>query len=302
MANTEIIIPIVVAAVGLLGSIVSVLLTLRTSRLVHLQTVSNLSEKYSQPLLVAANDLQQRLFELVEYPISEQHLTTDEGLEDLKKYTYGISIVRQELQVEKDANHHVIDEELDRRRDGDGGNVGVWPASRIKICERMMVVKKTDLDAALDGGFTVDVKGFDLFRKEWDKQFRQPMGFFCEWIDLMLEGRVHKTPYSSSPLRVLQHFLVDLVYFLDGNCAYITHNRENLKCKQSERGCGCASRDCGGEKNLDNVLKSRQDTRYNDAGIWCYEGFRESRTEGKYEDKQIDLTKVKNMSYTIDMV
>ena len=89
MANTDLIIPIVVAVVGLLSLLFSLWLNWRSqkrahdlsvalkeveSKIEHKQVVSNLTERYGQPLLVAAYDLQQRLYELVEYPVSRQAL------------------------------------------------------------------------------------------------------------------------------------------------------------------------------------------------------------------------------------
>ena len=102
MAQTDLIIPIVVAVIGLLGSLASLLFSWHIQRsanklsvqlkevetkLEHQQIVSNLENKYGQPLIVAAYDLQQRLFELVEYPISRQHFEKPEGLADLKIFS-----------------------------------------------------------------------------------------------------------------------------------------------------------------------------------------------------------------------
>ncbi|KAF2125480.1 hypothetical protein P153DRAFT_251036, partial [Dothidotthia symphoricarpi CBS 119687] len=229
-------IPIVVAAIGLLGTLVSLAFSLRADRKVkrlelqaeHSQTVADLTEKYSQPILVAAYDLQQRLYELVEYPISRQHLSKVDGLDDLKIYTCyllaqylvfthilrtqtGYLSFTENTKLKKLRKQmYMIDEELDRRRDPAGWNVGVWPAARVLVCERM-ILKRGDLNDALDGGFGIEVKGFNEFRKEWADQFKQPMGYFCEWIDNMLEGRLEEQPYSDAPMRVLQHLLVDLI-------------------------------------------------------------------------------------------
>lgn len=43
--------------------------------------------KNGQPLSVAAYELQARLYELCQYPISKAHLESNEGLQDLKQYT-----------------------------------------------------------------------------------------------------------------------------------------------------------------------------------------------------------------------
>jgi hypothetical protein len=240
MANTDLIIPITVAVIGLLGSILSLFLSWRTERRSHNREVANLTEKYAQPLLVAAYDLQRRLYELVEYPISRQHLSTEEGLKDFKVYTCYLlaqylalaHILRTKtgyLSFTKDRKlkklrkiMYMIDEELDRRRNPAGMNVGVWPAARILVAERM-IAKEDNLNGALDGGVGIEVKGFDQFHKQWE-EFRQPMGYFCEWIDLMLKGRLNNEQ-NDAPICCLQHLVVDLVDFLDRNRAYIPKSR-----------------------------------------------------------------------------
>ncbi|KAH7393091.1 hypothetical protein BKA66DRAFT_439202 [Pyrenochaeta sp. MPI-SDFR-AT-0127] len=369
MANTDLIIPIVVAGIGLLGTVISLLLSWRNERraqgmekeleaykgelnrdleaykgelnkdletfkstldkdletfkseLEHMQTVSNLTEKYSQPLLVAAYDLQQRLYDLVEYPISRQHLSTPEGLDDLKiftcyllaqylAYTYILRTKTGYLSFSKDLKlkqmrnmMYMIDEELDRRRDATGRNVGVWPAARILISERM-IIRENEMNDALDGGFGVEVKGYGQFYKEWAKEFREPMGYFCEWIDLMLEGRVYRKPNNDAPMRCLQHLLVDLVGFLDHDRAYITQGPEKLKCNKSSVDCDCAGNECEGIDNLLKALKGRQDSRWNDAGIWSCNGLQKSRKTSRYDstsDEQIDLQTVKNMTHTVNL-
>jgi hypothetical protein len=234
MANTDLIIPIVVAVIGLLGSLLGLLMSWKNAkdtgnlqealathqgniqrefadyqkRLDHTHTVSNLTTKYGQPLLVAAYDLQRRLFELVEYPISRQALSKPEGVLDLKMFTCYllaqylayVHILRvkvnylsfdQSIELHKLRDIlYMIDEELDRRRDEKGDNIGVWPASRILISERMLLKgDKETVNAALDGGLGVEVKGFDEFKREWDTEFFEPMGYFCDWIDLMLKGK-----------------------------------------------------------------------------------------------------------------
>ncbi|KAF1834275.1 hypothetical protein BDW02DRAFT_630499 [Decorospora gaudefroyi] len=46
-----------------------------------------LTARYSQPLMVAAYELQARLYELIEYPISKEHLEMEQGLQDIKIFT-----------------------------------------------------------------------------------------------------------------------------------------------------------------------------------------------------------------------
>ncbi|KAH7075982.1 hypothetical protein BKA63DRAFT_512839 [Paraphoma chrysanthemicola] len=366
MANTDLIAPIIVAVIGLLGSFVSVLLGWYNqhqaqkqadkaqieadkleqwkmdqarkqdehkaelakvlanfnAELARKEMVSTLTEKYVQSLIVAAYDLQQRLFELVEYPISRQHIEKPEGIKDLKiftcyllaQYLVATHIIRTQTgylsfstndEIKKMRKiMYLIDEELDRRRDrtGDGNNVGVWPGARILICERMILNLK-DVNNALDGGLGVDVKGFNRFSEDWNKEFKEPMGYFCEIIDDMLDGRMRKVNYSDAALRVLQHLLVDLVKRLDTKEAYVTYNSEDMKCKRSSRGCDCDGKNCKGGVDTQINLKARHESRWNDAGLWAREGLNQNRPK-KHDhslNKKIKLEEVRKMTHYIDL-
>ncbi|USP74092.1 hypothetical protein yc1106_01366 [Curvularia clavata] len=298
MANTELIAAIIVAIISLIGSFLTALLSWYSQRksnneletlknqIARAETVYTLTEKYGQLLVVAAYDLQQRLFELVEYPISRQHLEKREGLEDLKiftcfllaRYLVAVHIIRTKtaylsFSTEPELKElrtlmYVIDEELDRRRTRDRAsqNIGVWPAARILIGERM-VSDKDEANNALDGGFGFKIKGFDQFRKDWDKDFKEPMGYFCETIDMNIEGRMRHVDWSECALRVLQHLLVDLVKRLDTKQAYVTADPRDMKCQKSERGCDCDSKDCGNSRGINLTLKERQNTRWGDPGM-----------------------------------
>lgn len=368
MANTELIVALVLAALALLSSAISLLFTLfygRRSRkkadegaidlkkrfseaisgrseyseafsgrsefehqIQRKETVSTLRDKYGPPLLVAAYNLQARLYELVEYPISQQHLTTPEGLEDVKifscyllaQYLAHAHILRTQTEYPSYSKAdeklqcmrkimYMIDEELDRRRDGNGYNVGVWPAARILAGERMMA-KTTKVNAALDGGLGVTVRGWDQFRGEFDDRFREPMAFFCERIDLMLEGRKTDVAHLDAPLRRLQHLLVDLVD---------PDEVEDLRCARSKTDCDCFGTKCMLKKknylkelaHADKQtkvkgmrLKARQDMRLEDQGLWATNS-RTPKGQGSHDyaaAKDVDLTEVKKMTHYLDAV
>lgn len=286
--------------------------------------VSDLTNRYVQPLVVAAYDLQQRLFDLVEYPISRQHLEKPEGLQDLKQFTcfllarylVAVYIMRtntgylsfstnpEEKMLRKIM--YLIDEELDRRRtrDHDSKNIGVWPAARILISERM-IIDKREVNSALDGGCGFDIKGLDQFLKEWGTEFKKPIGYFCETIDDMIDGRLKDIPHSDCALRVLQHLLVDLVKRLDPKRAYVT-DEDEMKCKKSDRGyCDCTSEGCEGDKNPDSSLIYRRDSRWNDPGLWPKTGL--DRAKGKFKrytpnsDTKYSVKELQNMTHHIDI-
>lgn len=208
---------------------------------------------------------------------------------------------------------YIIDQELDQRRDevGDGANVGVWPGHRVIICERMIVFgSKCEVNELLDGGFGLEVKGFDQFKTEFADIFMEPMGFFCKAIDDMLEGRLHRLKHHDAVFRCLQHLLVDLVVMLDTTKAYIAEDpARRPKCNKSSRGCDCA--DCADrDTNLNEILKARQRNRYHEEGLWPVNGILPSRsierhnTTKSYVDgagKEFPLGPVKRMTYYVKL-
>ena len=200
---------------------------------------------------------------------------------------------------------YMIDEELDRRRDVGGRNVGVWPAARVLISERM-IVKTLEVNEMLDGGIPYELMGYDVFYGKWDDQFKKPMGYFCEWIDLMLEGRIEENKDKDAPMRCLQHLLVDLVQFLDGKNAYVTRSAGDMKCRRSHVDCDCSAEKCGGPGNINVALKERQESRWYDAGLWAFNGRKPVRPDHeKYDpssDNKITLDEVKRMTHTVDLV
>jgi len=307
MARTDLLIPIIVAVIGLLGSIFSLYLSWRTEHRAHRRQVAALTEKYTQPLLVAAYDLQQRLYELVEYPISRQHLSMREGIDDLKIYTCYLlaqylgraHILRTKtgylsFAEEPKLRHlralmYLIDEELDRRRDAAGRNVGVWPAAHVLVAERMLTTG-ADANDAIDGGVGVDVQGYDQFFEKWEEKFQEPMHYFCGCINRILEGRLKgEEDKEESHFRCLQHLLVDVVNLLDRKGAYIVLGQwdKDLKCRRSAVYCDCERcwpKDPNDDMNqnyeglalkdpprtrLNAALKNRQDSRLNDSGLWA---------------------------------
>lgn len=296
------------------------------SELARMEIVSNLTDKYSQPLIMAAYDLQQRLFDLVEYPISRQHLEKPEGLQDLKKFTcyllarylVAVHIMRTNTgylsfstKPEEKALRkimYLIDEELDRRRTRcpDSKNIGVWPAARILISERM-IIGRSEVNSALDGGFGYNIKGLDRFLDEWDEKFKEPMGYFCETIDMMVEDRIRVVHWCDCALRVLQHLLVDLVKRLDLEKAYVTDEPNDMKCEKSTRGCDCDRDGCGSGENLDRTLLDRQNSRWNDPGLWTKTGLNRAKYTDNFKNydpnsaKDYSVEELKEMTHRIEI-
>ncbi|KAH7110134.1 hypothetical protein B0J11DRAFT_599722 [Dendryphion nanum] len=230
--------------------------------------------KYGQPLMVAAYELQARLFELCQYPISKAHLESKEGLQDLKQYTcykfaqflawtHILKTKAQFFSFTDDENLKKIgylilrvDEEFDRRRGHDGENVGVWPGSRVLVSERMLIKVGDDKEVPTDTA----VKGFHSFLEEWDALFKEPMGYFCQWIDDLVIARKVRSKHNDDAFRCTQHNLVDLVRYLDRNRMYPFIR----KVKKTPWFCDCTM--CN-PKGRDKPLEYRSSTRHGDKGL-----------------------------------
>lgn len=185
---------------------------------------------------------------------------------------------------------YMIDEKLDQRRDEDklgaGYWIGTWPGNRILIGERMIVPdSRYDLNEFLDGGFGLEVKGHDIFHKEWAENFQKPMGFFCMCIDDMLEGRRTRTLGWDAAIRCLQHLLVNLIVCLDKDRNYFANDSDRRpKCKASSRGCGC--NDCEGrDEDVLDTLTDRQNGRYHEYGPFSFGGKYSCNTQERHDGR-----------------
>lgn len=262
--------------------------------------LTTLTEKYSQPLMVAAYELQARLYELLEYPISKEHLETREGLEDIKiftcyvfarflAWTHILKSKTQYFSFTKDDNLKNIgnlilrlNEEFDRRRGDDGQNVGVWPGPRLLTSERMIKNDSHEKDVPLD---TI-VRGYDEFLRDWNTLFKVPMAYFCQWIDDMVEARKIRHGHWDDAMRCTQHNLVDMVQYLDDNKAY-------PGLRKAEKPYFCDCKDCNPE-DREKPLEYRGDTRMNDKGLrpwYIHENL------DRVYDKAIKLEPLKEMTY-----
>jgi hypothetical protein len=162
MVDTAIIISIVIAIVSFLGTIIVAFVSHETAtkfeekhdklepgliafrdKRQEEKELAALTVKYAQPLMVATNELQARLYELLEYPDRKEHLETNEGLGDINIFTWytfacllaWTHILKSKMQYFSFAEDEKLkkigdqilrlNEKFDRRRGDDGRNVGV---------------------------------------------------------------------------------------------------------------------------------------------------------------------------------
>lgn len=272
------------------------------------RNLAALTAKYSQPLMVAAYELQARLYELIEYPISKEHLEMDEGLDDIKIFTcYRFAVFLAWTHILKSKTQYFsfttdknlrsigdlilrLDEEFDRHRGNDGQNVGVWPGYRILVSERMIKSASHEKEVPLD---TI-VKGYSDFRQSWEADFRRPMGYFCQWIDDMLLDRKTQQAHHDDALRCTQHNMFDMVQLLDSDV-------EDLKLyphmRLVEEPCWCDCVTClvRHPDRAKERLKYRSDSRRDDKGLrpWYFK----SKADRKY-DASVTLEATQAMTCT----
>ncbi|KAF2004252.1 hypothetical protein P154DRAFT_560736 [Amniculicola lignicola CBS 123094] len=292
MVDASVIVSIVIAVISFLGTLVVAFISHVTAQKLEAnrhdmdqrleemreerqdaRDLAALTAKYSQPLMVAAYELEHRLYELLEYPISKEHLEMEEGLEDIKIFTcYKFAVFLAWTHILKSKTQYFsfatdrnlrkigdlilrVNEEFDRRRGNDGQNVGVWPGSRILVSERMIKNASYEKEVPLD---TI-VKGYDEFRSEWKALFRDPMAYFCQWIDDMLLARKEQRQHKDDALRCTQHNLVDMVQYLDDNKLY-----PHMRRVEGPWFCDCT--ECN-PQDREKPLEYRGDTRLNDRGL-----------------------------------
>lgn len=290
--DTALIVSIVLAVISLLGTVVIAFLNFFGQDLLNRWTEERsdqketdaLIQKYGQPIMMAAYELQARMYELCQYPISKAHLESKEGLQDLKKYTcYKVAqymawthLLRTKAQFfsfvdNPDLKNIIdgiwrIDEEFDRRRGFEGCNVGVWPGSRVLVSERMLIDAKDQPDVPVD---TV-IRGFDDFLKLWSGEdgFAEPMGYFCQWIDDLVEARKIRIPGWDEAFRNTQHNLVDLVRFLQEVSKSKTKMFGGMRKVLMKSGT-CDCKDCRRHEGhyKEEPLDFRADSRLNDRGL-----------------------------------
>lgn len=329
---------IIIAVIAALVSVLSLFFTYFVSRAAESRNAAakldRQLKKFSQPLLIAAFDLQARLYELLQYPITDKALNTDEGIEDLWKFTcyrlarylaaawvlrettYFLSMqppteaswwdslfatilnknqgtrrvyrvkstswVRQstetdrdQVEAQRDAEINVapvtveidtsaskirdllykIDDELDRRRDSEGQNYGVFPGARLLISERMIetpspTAGEVSIKREEDEGEEMKVKNWDTFRREWDSHFKEPCGWFLEWLTVFVEQRragildpennVGFHGRKDDHFRNLQHLLVDVVRYCDLRGLYNSAGAGEYRwCEPRAIACDC---------------------------------------------------------------
>jgi len=253
------IISLIVAGVSLVGTVAVAVYSAwkqqSLENLRHNREVDKEVKKYSGPLAVAAWELQERLYDVIETQISEAHVDDPAGYENLAlvssfllaQYLAWAFILREKTQFLSFTGSskwkrlrmtmYKIDDELDRKVDRKKGIYGHFPASRLWVSEKAIVWDKE--------GSTPRSIRWDEFVQKWDIDFKPRLGWYTnQIIQNTVLAKAHGNKPKDERLRRIQHQLHDLLKVLDAE-GILQDDRPSAtrKCKTS-RWCDCEWDQC----------------------------------------------------------
>ena len=302
MVDTTSIVISVLSLVGALcAALFSAYLTYAADEQKRLREVKAQVNKYSDPLLISAHDLQERLWELLDTRVTYHERTDVNGEENLRQFTcfllaqflawtYILKTKTQFLAFSEDkatselrVMFYKINDELSTPRyNKPGWAFRLWPGHQLAIAESMIYHEKATDE--------LQPMGWHQFRNAWKGTFLQYCNNWDEGIDKMLRTKVDNIknetmdPIPDQRIRRLQHFLVDLIVLLDPN-GQARSDRPIKKartavecdCNNSLPGTGGAPATCNGEvlrkKRRDRVRSENENynAKYNEYEQKVYE-------------------------------
>lgn len=257
-------ISLIVAGVSLAGTLIIAVFSAWKQQsletLKHNRELDKEVKKYSGPLRVAAWELQERLYDIVQTEIPAAHAEDAAGHEDLaiyssfllSQYLAWAFILREKTQFSSGtAKWHKlrmamykIDDELDRKVNREKGTYGHWPASRLWISEKAIIKDERAMR-------------WDEFESAWKKTFEAPLAWYTKQIvkDTII-AKAKGTKVFDERLRRLQHLLTDLVTILDPE-KVLQDDRmtKTLTCDKA-RWCDCES--CGPPGEIGDENRTRR--------------------------------------------
>jgi hypothetical protein len=265
-------ISLIVAGVSLVGTVVVAIYSAwkqqSIENLRHNREVDKEVKKYSGPLAVAAWELQERLYDLIETSISAAHVDDPAGYENLAimssfllaQYLAWAFILREKTQFLSFTGRskwkrlrtimYKIDDELDRKVDRQKGIFGHFPADRLRISEKAIVWDVND-------GILRSIR-WNEFLDQWESDFKPRLGWYIRQIivNTVMAKAENKKP-KDERLRRMQHQLIDLVNVLDAE-GILEDDRPSFtrKCKTS-RWCDCERKECQPGPKPSDKLEAR---------------------------------------------
>ena len=303
---------IVIAIIGLVGAAGAAIFTgyfavyadQRKERL----EIKTQVRKYSDPLIIAAHDLQERLWELLETDTTYHDTHNENGKENINVFTcyliaqflawaHILKTKAQYLSFNEDKSTsglrrkfwQIGDELATCRYDETGWIFRLWPGHQLGIAENM-TAHITDAESPHPLSWS-QFKDKEVHQAKFEYYFR-PMK---ESIRQLLDAKYRKKFKGSTAeipdqrLRRLQHLLVDLVVLLDTS-GQVQEERPLRRCG-SARECDCENRECNGEKlKIDRWNRKRnfkEDTKETQASEGNGQSEKQKVTEGQAEEKKV---------------
>ncbi|KAK1750888.1 hypothetical protein QBC47DRAFT_392823 [Echria macrotheca] len=255
MSSTESIISIVIACVSLVGTIgLGVWNTLYKSSLEAAQRQRDIRrqvQRYKDPLLLSAWELQSRLFDLLDTKIPDKEVSQHAGKQDLTVFSsYLLAhflawawILRERTQflAFSDAPHWIklrevlykIEDELDRKF-SQGISYGAQPSDRLLVSELAVVSAPGEGD-----DLPLRPIRWNEFQRDWEKTFAGPLKWYTDQIMGSLNAKMKGATPKDQRLRRIQHLLVDLIGILDPDETMKSDRPdEHRKCKPADW-CDC---------------------------------------------------------------
>lgn len=267
---------IIVSVLSLVGAVAAALftgyLTYAADERKRRQEIRTQVQKYSDPLLISAHDLQERLMELLGGEFGGFERKNRNGAENLDMFTcylfaqflawnHILKIKAQFLAFSEDKStsnlrailYKISDELSTARYPKNGWEFRLWPGHQLGIAEMLVSDEKA-------GGEHVRPLGWHQFKKvhSGDEEVQKYFAWMRQSIKNVLDAQYHKTEVPDQRIRRLQHFLIDLIVILDPN-GQAQADRPFKKCGSATE-CDCASADCNGtELAIRRANRSRRD-------------------------------------------
>ncbi|KAJ4315262.1 hypothetical protein N0V94_006027 [Neodidymelliopsis sp. IMI 364377] len=215
-------------------------------------------QKYSDPLLISAHDLQERLMELLGGGFGGFEQKNPNGAENLDMFTcylfaqflawtHILKIKAQFLAFSEDKStsnlrailYKISDEFSTARYPKNGWEFRLWPGHQLGIAEMMVADEKASDEH-------VRPLGWNQFKKSYadSEELQKYFIYMRQSIKNVLHAQYKKTEAPDQRIRRLQHFLIDLIIILDPT-GQAQADRPFNKCGSATE-CDCASADCNG--------------------------------------------------------
>jgi hypothetical protein len=251
---------IIIASISMVGAVIAALftgyITYAAEEHKRRRGIKAEVRKYSGPLLLTTNDLQNRLWELIETLITKFDQENPNGKENLERFTCYLlaqflawknilKISTQFLAFYEDESSSdlgvilsKIEDELGTSRyDRSGWNFRLWPGHQLAIAENMVVLEKETGQ--------LRPMGWHQFKVDFEKKFGFYFRYFQTSITEMLDAKEkHTHSVPDQRLRRLQHFFVDFMDTLDPDKKLFQPDPlAERKCRPASR-CDCRGPDC----------------------------------------------------------